>query len=162
MAQQAPPAHQLKDPGEVGARRGTRVAIAALVVLAVAFALSSAWQLARGVFFDGEKGSEVARALDGKGECARALRRLGAGVEHALVVSATAATEETAVAAFEGALRPALEGTPSAADVCEKEPGGTDAYAALERLRRAAEGVARHRAGDMAGARRDVAGLLGP
>jgi hypothetical protein len=83
-------------------------------------------------------------------------------VEKALLAAAAAPNEATAGESFRAATAPDWAGAPSVLEVCRAEPDGADAYALVDRLRVAAESVARSRAVDLTTPRRDVAALLGP
>jgi hypothetical protein len=147
------------DPGEAAARRGARVALVAFLALSSLFVVSSTWQLARAVFVDGSPG---APSLQPEGTCARDLRRLSLAVERGLAASSAAPTEETSAAAFEAALRPDWDDAAAKATAaCAVEPAGMNAYAAVERLRAAALGFAKHRATDLVRVRQEVSAQLG-
>jgi hypothetical protein len=158
-----PKSNAPRDRGEVAARRGARVALAAFVVVSCAFVVSSTWQLTRAVLFPA--GMDASTPLvPATSACAHALVRLEEGVFAGLRASEGAHTEEEAAATFEASTAPVWDGPDGEAraeSLCATEVRGEDAVAAVERMRRAARGVARGRARDLAEVRRDVSIALG-
>jgi hypothetical protein len=159
-------------------RRARGVAAAAVLVVAIAFVASSAWQILAAVFY--ARPPHVRPPTPAEAECVVRLRSLEAALErgtdratHATMAKAPpepgaadpatlaaqaaerAATEAEAHDAFEAALAPEWDDADSAKRACATTPRAREAWAALLRLRRGLEGGARKQAHEIAPLRRD-------
>jgi hypothetical protein len=151
------------DPLEPARRRGKRYIIIAFVAFSAAFILSSIAQLVSGVFGAGSDVLPQTRTGSlASGRCARELRALTSAVERAIVSAVPASGEAKARAAYRAALAPEWNDEADVEQRCSGDPHGTDAYAAVLRLRRAGEDFARRQVVELAPLRQDVAAHLGP
>jgi hypothetical protein len=161
-----PPDDRDPDAAEVRARlRGKRVALGIVIVLATGVIGLSALQIVPAVFGIGiapipsaPRGSSARLCRDGLTALRDALDRARLEAARAEPTQDQAAT----LAAFQRALLPEWDGADAIARVCAGVPHGTDAYAALLRLRAAEEQQTRRRAVDLGPLRRDVATYLPP
>lgn len=143
-------------------RRARRITAIAVLVVALAFVVSSTWQIISAVFFArpvpirAETPDEIA--------CVSGLRRLEAALEratdraaHATMANAPILTtdEAHALEAFEAALAPEWDDQASVERTCSSTTRGKEAWAALLRLRRGLEGSARKDAHEIGPLRRD-------
>jgi len=146
---------------ERAASRGARVALLAFLALCSLFVLSSTWQLLQGALYGATApAASDERRIDPRGPCAGHLRRLAAAVDRGLAVATAAPSDDAALELFRGGLAPDWANRGAAVAACAPEPGGPDAFAAVDRLREAGEAVSRRTGGDLASARRDVAAVL--
>lgn len=123
------------DALEHARRRGRRYGTLVVLVVAVAFVLSSTYQIAVAVFSlpGSAPGAAPSRA------CADGVRSLAAALDRA---SAKASLEHDSAgidAAFARELDPEWSGAAATERTCGADPAGAEAYAALLRLRRAHE-----------------------
>ncbi len=124
---------------EEAARRGRRYRnIASMVVLAVAvaFVISTAWQITASLF--GLTDERVA-PHGPPAACVEGIRGLAAGLDRASVAAASARTEEEARQTFATSVKAQWTGAPAVEAACAADRHGTDAYTALLRLRRVME-----------------------
>jgi hypothetical protein len=162
----SPPPSLPADPAnlsDVAAKRGARLALFAFVALSSLFVLSSTWQLTRAALFENDPRSALRNpAIAANGACAGRLRMRTEAVEIGLTRASAALTETEAQDAFDRTVTYTWDDRGATSTVCNAEPRGTDALATVERLRRAAESVARRRAGDLEQVRAEVATVLPP
>lgn len=146
--------------------RGTRLAHALVIGVAVAFIASSAWQIASALFGFGvvPLGQRRDSASSTDLACASGVRALAGALDRAGARSAraAAATGDDAAAVFRQALSPEWDGADSVSSACATSPEGLDAWAALERLEMAEEQVARRIHAEVEPVRRDLATHLPP
>jgi hypothetical protein len=148
-----------KDPRAAARLRGKRFALGVYGTFASAFVALCTWQLVSGVFNVGAAPLTVHGSLPSDA-CSQDLRALRAALDRALAASVTASDDATALATYRRALSPEWDGEKTAADRCAKEPLGTEAYAALLRLRLAQEAQLRRQIVEMGPIRRDLAAYL--
>lgn len=122
-------------------RRWRNAVIGALVVVASAFVLSTAWQIIAAVF-DVDPKPLVAGTADE--DCAHRLRALEAALDRGSAAATHAKDEAAADKAFAAELLPEWSLIDEAETTCGREPNGTAAFTALLQLRKGLEGRARH------------------
>jgi hypothetical protein len=137
----------------VAERRGRRVATILFLALAIPFAVSSTYQLWRGAFVDSLTQLEP-------GACKDKLVGLTQAVERAERAASSKVRPEEVGAGFSADLRPEWDGAADAEAACRGVPHGTDAYAAVVRLRAEAETTSEHRTESLYGTRGIVQNLL--
>lgn len=149
------------DPALARARlRGKRAALAAVIVVAVLFIGSSAWQIVSALFFDGHGGVLVTPE---QRACAVGVRDLAAALDRAasrIVASSSEIGTADAVAVFRRGLSPEWNTAGAVQRTCTSSPEGTDAWAALERLRFAEEQLTRQSRAELGPIRRDLTAHL--
>jgi hypothetical protein len=147
-------------------KRAKRVALALVSAVAMLFISASAVQIIRTVF--GLQSDPVAATLAEPTQraCALGVSRLARALDRAsaslLPVSAEATEEDSARAAFRRRLSPDWDSADTVMRECEHSFWGQDAWAALERLRRTQEELARRGQGELIQLRRDVSAHLPP
>jgi hypothetical protein len=146
---------------EAARKRGSRYLTAAFATFATVFMLLSVAQLVMGVFGVrvGSSGL-VGPAPLPAGACATGLRGLDGAIGRALGAASRVGTDHEAVAAFRSALSPEWDREPDVARACEAEPHGSEAYAAVLRLRRGGEDLARRQVVELAPLRQNVSAYL--
>lgn len=122
-------------------KRARNAVIVALVVIASAFVLSTAWQIISTVF---DLHPVALPSTVAEDDCAHRVRALEAALDRASAAATRAHDEASANKTFEAELLPEWSLAGDARTVCEREPNGTAAYAALLQLRKGLEGRARH------------------
>jgi len=150
-----------KDPSAAARLRGKRFALAIYGAFASVFVAMCTWEIVAGVFGIGAAALPTPGpgALAPEG-CAADIRVLRAALDRALAASVTATDDATALATYRRALSPEWDGEKSTEGRCASEPRGTDAFAALLRLRLAQEASLRRQIVEMAPIRRDLAAYL--
>jgi hypothetical protein len=144
-------------------RLGRRAAHGLILVVAVVFIGSSAWQIVHAIFVESAAAS-APPALDPG--CANGVRRLvGAldrAADHAVSSAEQPATTrpEDVVALFRHQLSPEWDGAGDVERRCAASAAGADAWAALQRLRSAQEQLARQSRAELAPLRHDLAAHL--
>ncbi|HEY1955514.1 MAG TPA: hypothetical protein VGH28_07875 [Polyangiaceae bacterium] len=133
-------------------RRARAVASASVLVVALAFVVTSVWQIADAVF--GHAAPPKPPSAE-EAACSARLRTMEAALERGALAAAPAADESHALAAFDGALAPEWNDQASAENQCASSPRAKEAWAALVRLRRGLEGTARKDAHEIGPLRRD-------
>jgi hypothetical protein len=153
------------DPVALAARlRGKRVALALVLVVSVAFIVSSAFQIISAAFgfgwtplpSDAPPGSAERACAVGIRALTGALDRAGQRVSSV----ASAADDSETMAALRPGLSPEWDGADAIQDACSRSRGGLDAWAALQRLRVAEEQSGRLGRDELSSVRRDVAAHL--
>ncbi len=153
------------DPIAPAARlRGKRMGLGIVLVVSVAFILSSAVQIISTVFglgltslpLDTPSGSPERTCAAGIQALTRALDRAGARVS----AVASAADDTETMAALRPGLSPEWDGADAIESACAHARGGLDAWAALQRLRVAEEQSGRLSRDELSSVRRDVAAHL--
>jgi hypothetical protein len=146
--------------------RGKRAALAVVIVVAVAFIGASAAQIIPAVFGagaspvpEGPAGSSARRCADGIRGLERALDRAAAQTI-ATGTAAAADGDEAALAALRQGLSPEWDAEDAIRTDCAASREGVEAWAALERLRRGEEELARRARLELGPMRRDVAAHL--
>ncbi len=124
-------------PAKSSAKRTTRLVYGAFVVLVALFTFSNIWQVAWKVF--GPDAAEAPPSMAVGDVCGTALSTEIRDIERARLVASTEKDGPTAKDRYarERMGHPGEKGT--SARVCETDPHGTDALAALARFDRAAE-----------------------
>lgn len=163
------------DPDDKRARlRGKRVVLSVLVVAACLFVGLSAAQIIQAVFGagiqplapSGERGVHQQACVEGIRTLTEALDRAAAravGVRAAATEWAekqAIVDDSLAIAAFNTGLSPEWDSENAVQERCGHDPQGTDAFAALLRLRLAEEQFVRRQVVEIAPLRRDVAAYL--
>lgn len=128
-------------PSKAAGKRARNAVIAALVVLASAFVVSTTWQIISSVF---DLHPVPLPSTVAEDDCAHRLRALEAALDRASAAATRASDETAANKTFQAELLPEWSLVSDAQTVCEREPNGTAAYAALLQLRKGLEGRARH------------------
>jgi hypothetical protein len=155
-----------KRPAALVARlRGKRVALAIVLLVSVAFIVSSATQIVVAVF--GLGGSTLpSGSLPGSAEhtCATGIRALAQtldppGGRVSPPATSAASAEETPATSRPG-LSPEWDQAGAIESACARSHGGLDAWAALQRLRVAEAQSSRLSPDDLSSGRRDVAAHL--
>jgi hypothetical protein len=155
----------IRDPMALAARlRGKRAALGIVLVVSVAFILSSATQIIATVFGVGwtplpsgtPAGSPERTCANGIQALTRALDRAG----ERLSAVASAADDSETMAALRPGLSPEWDGAEAIESACARARGGLDAWAALQRLRVAEEQSGRLSREELSSVRRDVAAHL--
>ena len=147
-------------------RRAKRVALALVIAVAVLFISASAVQITRAVF--GLQSDPVAATLaePAQRSCALGIRRLARALDQAraslFYLSAEATEDGTNTAASRRRLSPDWDSADTVMRECAHSFWGQDAWAALERLRRAQEELARRGQAELIPLRRDVSAHLPP
>ena len=129
-------------------------------MLAVLFIGSSAWQIVRALFAENRDSVLVSPE---QRACALGLRELATALDRAanlVVASSNEVGTNEAAAAFRRGLSPEWNTADSVQRTCAASPEGTDAWAALERLRTAEEQLARQNRTDLGPIRRDLTAHL--
>ncbi|MCL2448793.1 MAG: hypothetical protein FWD17_07600 [Polyangiaceae bacterium] len=153
----------LSRPGRVG----QRAARALILVVAVLFIGSSAWQLVRALFF-GNAGAPPAATAVLDPACADGLRRLASALDRAAASVAAPPSQsamaqpEDAVALFRRDLSPEWDREGAVKQACATGARGEEAWASLTRLRSAHEQLVRGRHAELAPLRHDLAAQLAP
>lgn len=130
-----------------------------MLVVACAFIAASVWQIVAAVFY--ERPARAAPETADETACAARLRSLegalerGAAQAERATVTQPKTDESRARAAFDAALAPEWDDAASAEQLCATSPRLRDAWAALLRLRRGLEGIARKDAHEIGPLRRD-------
>jgi hypothetical protein len=151
-----------RDPLEKARKRGSRYLTAAFVTFATAFMLLSVGQLVMGVFGVGFETFRLpGPAPLGAGACAGELRGLDAAIGRALGAASRVGTDDKALTAYRSALSPEWDEETDVARTCDGEPHGREAYAAVLRLRRGGEDLARRQVVELAPLRQNVSAYLG-
>ena len=133
-------------------RRARAIASVSVLVVAVAFVVSSTWQIAATVF--GHPPPPRVPTAD-EAACSARLRTMETALERGAVAAAPAPDESHALATFTGALAPEWNDQAGAESLCSSSPRAKEAWAALLRLRRGLEGTARKHAHEIGPLRRD-------
>jgi hypothetical protein len=161
MDDERPTAAGLEDASLARARLGgRRAAHGVVLVVAVLFIGSSAWQIVRALFVESHEGVLVSPE---QRACALGLRDLASALDRAaslVVASSYEVGTNEAVAAFRRGLSPEWNTAESVQRSCATSPGGADAWAALERLRSAEEQLTRQSRADLGPIRRDLTAHL--
>jgi hypothetical protein len=153
------------DPAILTARlRGKRWALSIVLVVSVAFIVSSAAQIIAAVFGFGltplpsgaPEGSAEHACAVGIRSLARALDRAGGRLSSV----ASAANDDETMAILRPALSPEWDGADAIESACVRSREGLTAWAALQRLRMAEEQSGRLSRDELASVRRDVAAHL--
>ena len=134
-----------------------------VLVVACLFIAASVWQIAAAVFYErpARAAPRTAEEIASETACTARLRTLEAaldrGAEQAerATVTQPKPDESRARAAFDAALAPEWNDSASAEQLCAATPRSRDAWAALLRLRRGLEGIARKDAHEIGPLRRD-------
>jgi hypothetical protein len=142
-------------------RLGRRIVIVAFVLFVTAFVAVSAFEIIVPAV-RGPGALSGGRAVLANGPCAEALDELTRAVDVAAARALTARAGGEALEVFEQALRPSWDRAPEVVAMCEGEPRGSDAYAAVLRLRRAQEVFVQRQVAEIAPLRRDVSAYLPP
>jgi hypothetical protein len=149
------------DPYAHARRLGGRAARGLILVLAVLFVGSSAWQLVRAIFVEGGA-TAPAYVLDPT--CASGVHRLVVALDRAadrtVSAAARAMRPDEGVAMFRRELSPEWDTADVVERTCASSQGGEDAWAALQRLRSAEEQLARQSRTELAPLRHDLAAHL--
>jgi hypothetical protein len=149
------------DPLETARKRGSRYLTIAFATFATAFMLLSVGQLVMGVFGVGFDAFRLpGPAPLAAGACAGELRGLEAAIGRALGAASRAGTDEKAVTTYRSALSPEWDEETAVATTCDAEPHGREAYAAVLRLRRGGEDLARRQVVELAPLRQNVSAYL--
>lgn len=153
----SPPA----SPARPGARIRTAV-YGLFVAFAAAFVLLSVREIVVGVF--GLREASVANAPAGTPgrACADGIRDLVHALDRGVVAANAGKDEKDAIARLDAALAPEWDREAALAATCTADANGSEAWAALQRLKRAEEGAAGRRAVLVGPMRADVARLAGP
>lgn len=142
---------------------GKRAALAVYGTFSAVFVALCTWQLFAGVFGIGARplvgAPDTSAVLAGHG-CADDIRALRAALDRALASAVGAADPVAAQASYRAALAPEWNDEAAAASRCGREPHGTEAFAALLRLRRGQETTLRRQVAEMAPLRRDLGAYL--
>ena len=148
---------------EAARRRGKRYTAAAFVSFAAIFVVLSSYELVAAAYGLGitPLPAGTPKAV-GASACASELRGLTSAVERALAAALVAPNEAQADADFQAALLPEWDRRDAIERTCKDSPQGRDALAAVERLRRAGEGLVHRQAVELGPPRRDVAAYLPP
>jgi hypothetical protein len=153
------------DPIALAARlRGKRLALGLVLVVSVAFIVSSAVQIIGAAFGFGWT-PLPSDAAPGSPEraCAVGIRSLTQALDRAgerLSSVASAADDRETMAALRSRLSPEWDGAVGIEGACARAAGGLDAWAALQRLRVAEEQSGRLSRDELTAVRRDVAAHL--
>jgi hypothetical protein len=131
-------------------KRVNRVVYGVFVTLAAAFIISNVAQIAMQVF--STKGSGRLPTPT----CAAGLRELTAAVDRGLAAAAAAPNADDAERRYAQAKAPEWNRRTEIEHTCTEDAVGTDAMAAVTRLDRAAQGVVRKGATELAPVRREV------
>jgi hypothetical protein len=131
------------------------------VAFAAAFVLLCVKEIVVGVF--GLREGSVATAPPGSPgrACADGIRDLMHALDRGVLAANAARDEKEAVTRLDAALAPEWDREAAVATNCSMDPNGSEAWAALLRLRRAEEGAAGRRAVLVGPMRADVARLAG-
>jgi hypothetical protein len=157
------------DLDEIVARarlRAKRAALAFVITVAVLFIASSAVQIIRAVF--GLRSDPFAATLAEPTQrvCALGVSRLVRALDRASAsqprLSDEAVVDDATSAALRRRLSPDWDSADTVKRECERTFLGQDAWAALERLRRAQEELARRGQAELVSLRRDVSAHLPP
>ena len=147
-------------------RRAKRVALALVIAVAVLFISASAVQIIRAVFGLQSEPVEATLSEPTQRSCALGISRLARALDQASASlfhsSAEATEDDSATAAFRGRLSPDWDSADTVMRECAHSFWGQDAWAALERLRRAQEEFARRGQAELIPLRRDVSAHLPP
>ncbi|HEY1694363.1 MAG TPA: hypothetical protein VGG39_19475 [Polyangiaceae bacterium] len=127
--------------------QGKRVALVVVIGVSVVFIAASALQIVPAVFGAGITPLPSGGPGTAARACAEGVRRLSTALDRA--------ADAAGSAAFEARLRPEWDDRDAVERACHEAPEGTDAWAALLRMRSAEEQAA-PRSGDLAPLRRDV------
>lgn len=148
----------MAEPRKPG-RRARSVASASVLVVAVAFVASSTWQITSAVF---ARPLPMRAPTADEAACGARLRTMEAALDRAsLAAHPSHPTDEAeALREFDAALAPEWDDRASAERLCDTSPRAKEAWAALLRLRRGLEGVARKDAHEIGPLRRDFETLL--
>jgi hypothetical protein len=137
------------DPALARARlRGKRVALGVVIVVSVGIIGLSAVQIVPAVFGAGITPIPAAQAGTRERTCAEGVQRLAAALDRA--------ADSAGSASFEQRLQPEWSDAGSIREACGQAREGLDAWAALERLRSAAEQLGPRGSGELDPLRRDV------
>lgn len=151
-------------PAADAARRGKRAALAAVIVVSVAFVASSTAQIVPAVFGVGfEPLPSGAAAGSPEGQCALGVRDLARALDRAggrLASVASASDDSATMAVLRSTLSPEWDEADAVRAACERSTGGRSAWAALQRLRVAEEQSGRLDREALTSVRRDVAAHL--
>jgi hypothetical protein len=149
--------------------QGKRVALGVVIVIAVAFIGASAFQIIPSVFGLGGQGSPMPEGSPAR-ECARLVRPLALAIDrasasawsaHAIGATDTTTTSDSrALQAFRQGLLPEWNDESSVRQVCFESAGGTEAWAALVRLRSTQEQIMIRDSSELFPVRRGFADLL--
>ena len=149
-----------------GNRRARALASGIVLVVAVAFIVSSTWQITDAVFY--ARPANERPPTPAEAECVARLRPLESALERAARAATRESWRDTAASgadrgasatratdAFQVALAPEWNDEASAERACDATPRSREAWAALLRLRRGLEGRARKDASEIGPLRRD-------
>ncbi|HEY4012616.1 MAG TPA: hypothetical protein VGM06_04725 [Polyangiaceae bacterium] len=152
--------------------RGRRVSHGVVLVVAVLFIGASAGQIIPAVFGWGARPLPAAAVGSPERTCADGIRGLAAALDRAsarasadvgAIAERSASVEENvALRAFEGALGTEWKDTSRLEWTCGQSGAGSDAWAALMRLRRGHEELVVRNSADLAALRCDVTARLPP
>ncbi|CAN5493749.1 hypothetical protein BH09MYX1_BH09MYX1_65850 [soil metagenome] len=131
-----------EDAAKRAGKRARNVVVVALVVISTAFVISTAWQLTAAVFNLHNEPLVTKGTADD--DCAHRIRSLEAALDRGAAAATRTRDEAAADKAFQAELLPEWSTSAETGAVCEREPNGTAAFAALLQLRQALEGQARH------------------
>lgn len=153
------------DPIVLAARlRGKRAALGLVLVVSVAFIVSSAFQIISAVFgFGWAPLPADAPAGSPERVCAVGIRALTQALDRAgqrLSSVASAADDNETMAALRPGLSPEWDSAAAIEGACAHSRGGLDAWAALQRLRVAEEQSGRLSREELTSVRNDVAAHL--
>jgi hypothetical protein len=144
--------------------RGKRAALAAVIVVSLAFIASSTAQIIPAVFGVGfEPLPSGAPPGSPEGQCGAGIRALGRALDRAggrLSSVASAADDTATMAVLRPTLSPEWDRADTVRAACAQAAGGPLAWAALQRLRVAEEQSGRLDRDDLTSVRRDVAAHL--
>jgi hypothetical protein len=150
------------DPHIVAARkRGSRYLTIVFGAFAIAFIVISVAELIGAVFGVGLPIAGVTAPSNlPAGSCVERLKELQAAVDRAVASASRATSDDEAAAAYRRALSPEWDEARAGSDPCAADAPSQDALAAVVRLRRAGEEVARRQAVELGPLRQDVAAYL--
>lgn len=131
---------------------------AAFLTIAVAFVISSTWQIARGVL--GLSTPAVANAPPPAPECVAGITRLEKALDRGLEGAAASAEVPDALRRFEAGAEPEWSDRAAVENACNGSLQGKDAFTALVRLRNADETFLRRQVAEVEPIRRDVEAYL--
>jgi hypothetical protein len=152
--------HSMETDLERGRRLGRKYVLGVFVALASLFVVVTTLEITLEVFGRGLHGS-LAAPIPGQGACSEDLRRLAGAVERAIAASGRTLDEGRATTRYREALKPEWDKEGAIEGVCAGEAGGSDAVAAVVRLRLAGEEVARRQASELGPIRQDLEAYLG-